>query len=124
MPIGLFVYLQQGQLPFTEIIITLSCLVLGGIIAVPKHLPLSIATLLVGVLSTVHGYSHGAAIVHGAQWLNYGIGLTISTVCLQIIGLLIARYTETLLQNSAVRWLGAGIMLIGSYNLINILLIA
>ncbi len=82
-------------LPFTEVGIALSAIVLGLMVAMAARPPLWIAALLVGVFAIFHGYAHGAELPPGADALAYSAGFVMATGALHLAGIafgLLARW--------------------------------
>ena len=74
-------------LPFIEIGIGLSIVVLGAAIAFRLDLPLAVAMALVGLFAVFHGQAHGAEMPETASGLAYGAGFMLATVLLHAAGI-------------------------------------
>lgn len=83
------------ELPFVEIGIGLSVVVLGLVVAFRFALPVAAAMALVGFFAIFHGHAHGAEMPETASGLGYGLGFVIATAILHAagigLGLLIGR---------------------------------
>lgn len=76
-----------APLPFVEIGIGLSVVVLGLAIAFQIN-PSTLACMaLVGFFAIFHGHAHGAEMPEGASGLEYGIGFICATVLLPTVGI-------------------------------------
>jgi urease accessory protein len=75
------------QLPYVEIGIGLSVIVLGLAIAVRLDLPTSAATALVAFFAIFHGHAHGAEVPDDVSGLAYGAGFVSATALLHVAGI-------------------------------------
>jgi len=73
--------------PFVELGIVGSVIVLGAVIALGKHMPTGAAMALVGVLAIFHGHAHGTEMPVDASGFEYGLGFAIATAMLHAVGL-------------------------------------
>jgi urease accessory protein len=110
------------SMPFVEIGIALSIIVLGAAVAVPLNLLTAAAMCLVGFFALFHGHAHGAEMPLEASGLEFGLGFVLATGILHLIGiglgsgLVAERCLERLAQVS-----GAGIAIAGFLLLVRIL---
>ncbi len=74
-------------LPYVEIGVALSVVVLGAAVAFGVQLPLAAAMGLVGVFAIFHGHAHGAEMPETASGLAYGAGFMLATATLHLSGL-------------------------------------
>ncbi len=74
-------------LPFVEIGIALSGIVLGLMVAFTVKPPLWVAGVLVGVFAIFHGHAHGTELPEAASPLTYAIGFVIATGLLHLAGI-------------------------------------
>lgn len=74
-------------LPYVELGIALSVVVLGGAVAMGVQLPLAAAMGLVGAFAIFHGHAHGAEMPETASGLAYGAGFMLATAALHLSGL-------------------------------------
>src|SRR5438270_3081616 len=75
------------NLPYVEIGIGLSIVVLGIASAAGANPPVAVAMALVGLFAIFHGYAHGAEMPETASGFAYGLGFVIGTALLHEIGL-------------------------------------
>lgn len=84
--------------PFVEIGIALSVVILGAVVAFGVKAPIAAAMALVGVFAVFHGHAHGMEMPADAAGLTYGIGFMLGTALLHIggiaIGFVIGRLAE------------------------------
>ncbi|WP_395446156.1 HupE/UreJ family protein (plasmid) [Aminobacter sp. UC22_36] len=73
--------------PFVELGIGLSIVVLGGIVAYNFQAGLTAAMALVGFFAVFHGYAHGTEMPESASGLAYGLGFVLATATLHAAGL-------------------------------------
>lgn len=72
--------------PFVEMGITGSIVILGFVIALGRRLPLAGAMALVGVLAVFHGHAHGTEMPETVGGLEYGAGFVMATALLHVVG--------------------------------------
>lgn len=73
--------------PFVEVGIALSVVVLGAVVALGLRAPLAVAMGLVGLFAICHGHAHGAEMPEDAGGLAYGVGFMLGTALLHMAGL-------------------------------------
>jgi urease accessory protein len=74
-------------IPFIEVGIAVSAIVLGLMVAFAVRPPLWIAALLVGAFAVFHGHAHGTELPGAANPLAYSIGFVVSTGLLHLAGI-------------------------------------
>lgn len=74
-------------LPFVEVAIALSIVVLGGALALGRSVPLALAMALSGVFAVFHGHAHGTEMPVAVSGLAYGAGFVVATALLHATGL-------------------------------------
>jgi urease accessory protein len=81
--------------PFIEIGIALSVIVLGASVAFRIKAPMAIAMAVVGLFAIFHGHAHGSEMPENAAGMTYGLGFMIATALLHLggigLGFLIGR---------------------------------
>jgi urease accessory protein len=75
------------NLPFVELGIAASVVVLGAMVALKVKAPVAAAMGLVGFFAIFHGYAHGAEMPDAAGGLTYGLGFMLATALLHIVGI-------------------------------------
>lgn len=88
MAVGGLLGMQGIELPFVEIAIALSVIVLGLAVAFRITLPVVAAMALVGVFAVFHGHAHGAEAPADASGLAYALGFMLATALLHAGGVL------------------------------------
>ncbi|KQV16416.1 urease accessory protein [Rhizobium sp. Root1203] len=76
-------------IPFVEIGIALSVIILGAIVALGIRAPVAIAAGIVGLFAIAHGHAHGAEMPAAAAGLAYAAGFMMATAALHVAGLAI-----------------------------------
>ena len=74
-------------LPYVELGIAGSVVVLGFVISLGRRLPLAAAMAMVGVMGMLHGHAHGTEMPADVGGLEFGMGFTLATVLLHAIGI-------------------------------------
>ncbi len=75
------------SLPFVEVGIALSVVVLGAIVALGIRAPVAVAMGIVGLFAIFHGHAHGAEMPENAGGLAYGLGFMLATAALHGVGI-------------------------------------
>ena len=103
-------------LPFVELGIVGSIVLLGVAIAVGRHLPAAAAAAAVGILAVFHGHAHGSEMPAGMSGAEYGVGFALATAILHGVGIVFglgAQKIATALAPIAIRASGAAIAFVG-----------
>jgi urease accessory protein len=108
-------------LPFVEIGIALSIVVLGLAVAVRFDWPVAAAMSLVGLFAIFHGHAHGAEMPVDASGAAYAVGFVLATGLLHLAGIAIgfginragARYSHLITRTGGVAVALAGILVLG-----------
>lgn len=87
MALGVVLGLAGLGLPFVELGIAMSIVVLGAAVAFRLAAPVAAAMALVGFFATFHGYAHGAEMPETVAGLAYGAGFIAATALLHAVGL-------------------------------------
>jgi urease accessory protein len=75
------------SLPFDEIGIVASVLILGVLLAFAVRLPWLLALLALGTFGFFHGFAHGAEMPQNVSGFAYGFGFVVATACLHACGI-------------------------------------
>jgi urease accessory protein len=100
-------------LPWSEIGIGVSVLVLGLVIACALRPSIVVSVVLIALFALVHGYAHGAELPVSASPLAYGIGFVAATLVLHAIGLGVGWLSNAAPGRLAMRGAGAAIAVAG-----------
>ena len=106
--------------PFIEVGIALSGVVLGLLIVFFVKTPMVIAAILVGLFAIFHGHAHGTELPEAANPIAYAIGFVIATGLLHLFGILFVTLMASEAGKWAVRAGGAVIALVGAAFLVGI----
>jgi urease accessory protein len=87
MAVGAALGISGVSLPFVEVGILGSVLVLGAAVALAIRLPLPASVALIALFGLLHGFAHGAELPMGASALAYGAGFIAATLVLHAIGI-------------------------------------
>jgi urease accessory protein len=108
MVVGGMLGIEQFALPYAELGIAASVLVLGmGIVLAHRRMSPWPITILVAFFGALHGYAHGVEIPKSVSPALYTLGFLISTSVLHIFGLLIGEIA------SMQKWLRTGLRVTG-----------
>jgi urease accessory protein len=102
-------------MPFVEVGVASSAIVLGYMVATYTRLPFWIAALMVGAFAIFHGYAHGAELPDASNPLAYGAGFVLATGLLHLTGIVIGLLVRWPIGVQAVRVCGVFIALLGVY---------
>lgn len=120
MAVGGALGISGVDLPFVELGIAMSVIVLGTLVALQTSMPTSIAMGVVGFFALFHGHAHGAEMPVDAGALNYAAGFMLATALLHGVGIalglglarLAAGYSRQIIQigGGAMTFAGVGIL--------------
>ncbi|WP_455274995.1 HupE/UreJ family protein [Rhizobium herbae] len=115
MAVGGFLGIEGVAIPFVEIGIALSVVVLGLAVALRWNPPTAAAVGVAGLFAVFHGYAHGAEMPLDAAGVNYAVSFMAATALLHIVGIglgiAIGRIGST--SNGALRFGGSAMALAG-----------
>ncbi|HEY2328731.1 MAG TPA: HupE/UreJ family protein [Verrucomicrobiae bacterium] len=115
MSIGGMLGLAGIQIPFAEVGIIASVLILGVLVAAAVRLPLAVSSLIVGTFALFHGFAHGAEMPETASGLNYAWGFMFATACLHLCGVGLGLLAKEFAPEKTLRWTGGAIAACGLY---------
>jgi len=87
MAVGFLLGLGQVDVPFVELGIALSSVVIGAAAAWGRPMPVAAAMSLVGVFAIFHGHAHGAEMPVDTSGLAYAAGFIVATALLHAAGI-------------------------------------
>lgn len=87
MALGSFLSVMGVPVPFVEVGIALSVIVLGAIVAFGVKAPVAVAMGVVGLFAIFHGHAHGSEMPLDASGFEYGIGFMMATALLHAVGI-------------------------------------
>jgi urease accessory protein len=100
-------------LPWVEIGIAASVLILGAMVALALKPSLAASVALVAVFALMHGHSHGTELPQAASAVTYGAGFLVATMALHAVGLTIGGTSRWPLARVGLRTAGAAIAATG-----------
>jgi urease accessory protein len=107
-------------LPWVEIGITASVLVLGAAVALTWRPTLAVSLPLIGLFALLHGYAHGVELPAQTSALGYGAGFVAATLTLHLAGLAIGLAANRLPVRFAARTAGGAIAAVGAVLLVTV----
>jgi urease accessory protein len=87
MAVGFLLGATGIDVPFVELGIALSSVVIGGVAALGRPMPIVGAMSLVGVFAVFHGHAHGVEMPADAGGLEYAAGFMVATALLHAAGI-------------------------------------
>jgi urease accessory protein len=102
-------------LPAGELLIALSVVVLGALVAMAWRLPIWAALAIVGVFAVAHGHAHGVELPRAADALAFTVGFVLSTGLLHLGGITIGLLSRWSAGVIAIRSSGCAVALAGCY---------
>lgn len=117
MAAGGAIGLVEIRVPYVELAIAASVIVLGLLVAFRANTPLVAAMLIAGSFAIFHGHAHGAELPDGEQPFLYAAGFLIATALLHAAGIALgiglARLTTSGLGQRLLRAGGGAMALAG-----------
>jgi urease accessory protein len=100
-------------LPFTELGIAMSMVVLGGAVMLEARPPLPLVMAIVAFFAIFHGYAHGTELPEGESALLYSLGFVMATGFLHLVGIAIGVIHRWDWGKGALRLAGSAVSLAG-----------
>jgi urease accessory protein len=113
MAAGAALGMSGVALPWVEIGIAGSVMVLGAVVALALRPSLAISIPLIGAFALLHGYSHGVELPVGISALGYGAGFVAATLVLHAVGIATGLIAGRLPVRFAARSAGGAIAVLG-----------
>ncbi len=124
MAVGGLLGRTEGSLGATiiETGIALSVILLGGVIAGDRRLPVRIVMGAVVFFGFFHGYAHGVEIPNVARPVVYASGFLLGTALIHLLGVLIGAVARRYVAGRGVlRFAGGGFVVTGLLFLVGVL---
>ena len=102
-------------LPYGELLIALSVVVLGALVATSRRVPVAAALAIVGVFAIAHGHAHGVELPAAADALAFTVGFVLATGLLHLAGIGIGVLTRWPGGIVAIRSCGCAVAVAGCY---------
>jgi urease accessory protein len=113
MALGAAIGLGAAPLPWVEIGIAGSVLVLGAAVALSLRPSLVASVALIAMFALLHGYSHGVELPARASALAYGAGFVVATLALHLTGIALGLIAHRVPVRFAARTAGGVIAAVG-----------
>ena len=98
-----------GSLP-AETGIALSLVLLGGVIAIERRLPIWVAMITVGFFGIFHGYAHGLEMPSTAEPLVFALGFLLGTAIIHIVGVVIGDISQHYARGKLILRIAGGLI--------------
>jgi urease accessory protein len=115
MALGAALGVAGMPLPAGELIVAVSVVVLGALVALAQRLALWAALAIVGVFAVAHGHAHGAELPHAADALAFTVGFVLATGMLHLAGIVIGLLAGGPRGAAVIRVSGCAIAIAGCY---------
>jgi len=102
-------------MPPMEIGVAFSVFVLGGCIALAVSPPVWVASMIVALFATFHGYTHGQELPSAADPVTYSAGFVVATGLLHVSGIGLGCLNQLPNGMLATRSFGAAIAVVGGF---------
>ena len=102
-------------LPAGELLIALSVVVLGTLVAMAARPPIWVALAIVSVFAVAHGHAHGAELPRAADALAFTVGFVLATGLLHLVGIAIGLLSRWSMGVIAIRSSGCAVAAAGCY---------
>jgi len=118
MAIGGVLGIKGVPLPYAEVLIALSVVVFGMVIAVYRPISMLAAGMLVSFFALFHGHAHGVELPEATAPVEYCIGFVLATGLLHAAGISISLLDRKKFGKNVLRAIGAFISASGLYFLL------
>jgi urease accessory protein len=124
MAVGGALGISGVELPYVELGIAMSVIVLGALVALQTSMPTSIAMGIVGFFALFHGHAHGAEMPTDASGLSYAAGFMLATALLHVAGIALglvglakiaSSYSRRVIQAGGAAMAVAGVGILTGY---------
>jgi urease accessory protein len=102
-------------LPGGELLIAISVVVLGMLVASARRVPIAAALAIVGVFAVAHGHAHGVELPGSADALAFTVGFVLATGLLHLAGIAIGVLARWPSGSVAIRACGCAVAVAGCY---------
>jgi urease accessory protein len=119
MAAGAALGMARLPLPLVEIGITISVIVLGGMVAFTRNAPIAIAVGLVGLFALFHGHAHGTEMALNTDAGAYAAGFILATALLHVAGIALGCAMGRIADNRAAYRLGGSLVALAGLALLS-----
>jgi urease accessory protein len=113
MTVGAALGFGGVAMPWIEIGIAASVLVLGAMVALKLRPSLAMSLPLIAGFAALHGYAHGVELPADASGLSYGVGFIAATLMLHMVGIGLGLAASRMPVRFAARAAGGAIACVG-----------
>jgi urease accessory protein len=121
MAAGGLIGISAAEVPFPELVIALSGVALGLMVALRVRIAFWAAAIVVGIFALFHGYAHGKEMPVAMNAESFAIGFVVATGLLHLIGITIGTVDRYRGGAAAIRCLGAVIAAVGCFFVVSTL---
>jgi len=121
MAVGGLVGISGAEIPYPELVIALSGVALGLMVALRVRIAFWAAAIVVATFAFFHGYSHGKEMPLAANAESFAIGFVVATGLLHLVGISIGTVDRYRTGSAAIRCLGAVIVVVGCFFVVSTL---
>ncbi len=118
MTVGGIIGITGALMPGAELVIALSILVLGLLVATAARFKPGVSMLIVGLFALFHGYAHGHEMPASATAVSFSAGFVLTTVALHAAGMLAGAWLRSAQQMKLIRLAGGAMALCSVYFLV------
>jgi urease accessory protein len=90
------------QMPFVELAIWSSIIILGLFVALVVKAPVSLGAAIAGLFGVFHGHAHGVEAA-AASLIPYAVGFSLATAGLHATGIALGLFAKTAIEKIALR---------------------
>jgi len=121
MAAGGLIGISGAEIPFPELVIALSGVALGLMVALRVRIAFWAAAIVVAIFALFHGYAHGKEMPVATNAESFAIGFVVATGLLHLVGITIGTVDRTRTGSAAIRCLGAVIAVVGCFFVVSTL---
>jgi len=113
MAVGAALGFEGIGLPFVEVGILASVMILGLLLLTASRWSLPVSAVMVGTFAMFHGHAHGTELSTHFSGVSYGLGFVIATAALHFGGILMGNCAQRHARIGLLRYAGAVVVVAG-----------
>jgi len=121
MAAGGLIGISGAEIPFPELVIALSGVALGLMVALRVRIAFWAAAIIVAIFALFHGYAHGKEMPIATNAESFAIGFVVATGLLHLLGITIGMVDRSRAGAAAIRCLGVAIAAVGCFFMVSTL---
>ncbi len=121
MAAGGMIGISGAEIPSSELIIAVSGLALGLMVALRVRVAFWAAAIVVAIFAIFHGYAHGKEMPAAADAESFAIGFVVATGLLHLVGIALGTVDRYPSGAAAIRCVGAVIAAAGCFFVVSTL---